>query len=77
MVPCRLVFHPEFKPAAPVGNLSEFDKEGKIWFDTMHQGASVSFRVFGSNRREQMRLRLISCSDRHNATIPSHFVCER
>jgi hypothetical protein len=61
----------------PVALLIEFDKEGKIWFDTMHQGASVSFRVFGSNRREQMRLRLISGSDRHNATIPSHFVCER
>ena len=30
----------EFKPGAPVGNLSlEFDKEGKLWFDTMHQGA--------------------------------------
>ena len=27
-------------PGAPVGNLSlEFDKEGKLWFDTMHQGA--------------------------------------
>ena len=30
----------EFKPGAPVGNLSlEFDKDGKLWFDTMHQGA--------------------------------------
>ena len=30
----------EFKPGAPVGNLSlEFDREGKLWFDTMHQGA--------------------------------------
>jgi virginiamycin B lyase len=30
----------EFKAGAPVGNLSlEFDKEGKLWFDTMHQGA--------------------------------------
>jgi virginiamycin B lyase len=30
----------EFKPNAPVGNLSlEFDNEGKLWFDTMHQGA--------------------------------------
>ena len=30
----------EFKPGAPVGNLSlEFDNEGKLWFDTMHQGA--------------------------------------
>ena len=30
----------EFKPGAPVGNLSlEFDYEGKLWFDTMHQGA--------------------------------------
>ena len=30
----------EFKPGAPVGNLSlEFDKGGKLWFDTMHQGA--------------------------------------
>ena len=30
----------EFKPGAPVGNLSlEFDKVGKLWFDTMHQGA--------------------------------------
>ncbi len=30
----------EFKPGAPVGNLSlEFGKDGKLWFDTMHQGA--------------------------------------
>ena len=30
----------EFKPGAPVGNLSlEFDHDGKLWFDTMHQGA--------------------------------------
>src|SRR5215468_8750142 len=30
----------EFKPGAPVGNLSlEFDKDGKLWFDTMHQGS--------------------------------------
>ena len=30
----------EFKPGAPVGNLSlEFDKDGKLWFDTMYQGA--------------------------------------
>jgi len=30
----------EFKPGAPVGNLSlEFDKEGKLWFDTMYQGS--------------------------------------
>jgi virginiamycin B lyase len=30
----------EFKPGAPVGNLSlEFDKQGKLWFDTMYQGA--------------------------------------
>ena len=30
----------EFKHGAPVGNLSlEFDQEGKLWFDTMHQGA--------------------------------------
>jgi virginiamycin B lyase len=29
-----------FKPDAPVGNLDlEFDKEGKLWFDTMYQGA--------------------------------------
>ena len=29
-----------FKPGAPVGNLDlEFDKEGKLWFDTMYQGA--------------------------------------
>ena len=38
----KLTEHPtrEFKPGAPVGNLSlEFDKEGKLWFDTMHQGA--------------------------------------
>jgi len=30
----------EFKPGAPVGNLSlEFDKAGQLWFDTMYQGA--------------------------------------
>jgi virginiamycin B lyase len=30
----------EFKPGAPVGNLSlEFDKGGKLWFDTMFQGS--------------------------------------
>jgi virginiamycin B lyase len=30
----------KFKPDAPVGNLDlEFDKEGKLWFDTMYQGA--------------------------------------
>ncbi len=30
----------EFKPGAPVGNLSlAFDKEGMLWFDTMYQGA--------------------------------------
>src|SRR6516162_10145155 len=30
----------EFKPGAPVGNLSlEFDKRGTLWFDTMFQGA--------------------------------------
>jgi streptogramin lyase len=30
----------EFKPDAPVGNLSlEFDKYGKLWFDTMFQGS--------------------------------------
>jgi virginiamycin B lyase len=30
----------DFKPAAPVGNLSiEFDKFGTIWFDTMYQGS--------------------------------------
>ena len=30
----------EFKPGAPVGNLSlEFDKGGTLWFDTMFQGA--------------------------------------
>ena len=30
----------EFKPDAPVGLLSlEFDKDGKLWFDTMYQGA--------------------------------------
>jgi len=30
----------EFKPGAPVGNLSlEFDKHGTLWFDTMFQGA--------------------------------------
>src|SRR5262249_57550790 len=30
----------EFKPSAPVGNLSlEFDKRGTRWFDTMFQGA--------------------------------------
>jgi streptogramin lyase len=30
----------EFKPGAPVGNLSlEFDKKGTLWFDTMFQGA--------------------------------------
>jgi virginiamycin B lyase len=30
----------EFKPGAPVGNLSlEFDKNGTLWFDTMFQGA--------------------------------------
>src|SRR3977135_4081769 len=30
----------EFKPGAPVGNLSlEFDKSGTLWFDTMFQGA--------------------------------------
>src|SRR6202047_5510094 len=30
----------EFKPGAPVGNLSlEFDKQGKLWFDTMYQGS--------------------------------------
>jgi streptogramin lyase len=30
----------EFKPGAPVGNLSlEFDKAGTLWFDTMFQGA--------------------------------------
>ena len=30
----------QFKPGAPVGNLSlEFDKNGKLWFDTMYQGA--------------------------------------
>jgi virginiamycin B lyase len=29
-----------FKPDAPVGNLDlEFDKAGKLWFDTMYQGA--------------------------------------
>jgi streptogramin lyase len=29
-----------FKPDAPVGNLDlEFGKEGKLWFDTMYQGA--------------------------------------
>jgi streptogramin lyase len=30
----------EFKPGAPVGNLSlEFDKRGTLWFDTMFQGS--------------------------------------
>ena len=30
----------EFKPGAPVGNLSlEFDKHGTLWFDTMFQGS--------------------------------------
>jgi streptogramin lyase len=30
----------EFKPGAPVGNLSlDFDKQGTLWFDTMFQGA--------------------------------------
>jgi len=30
----------EFKPGAPVGNLSlEFDKRGTLWFDSMFQGA--------------------------------------
>ena len=30
----------KFKPNAPEGNLSlEFDKGGKLWFDTMYQGA--------------------------------------
>jgi len=30
----------KFKPDAPEGNLSlEFDKNGKLWFDTMYQGA--------------------------------------
>jgi len=30
----------EFKPGAPVGNLSlEFDKNGTLWFDTMFQGS--------------------------------------
>jgi streptogramin lyase len=30
----------EFKPGAPVGNLSlEFDKQGNLWFDTMFQGS--------------------------------------
>jgi virginiamycin B lyase len=30
----------EFKPGAPVGNLSlEFDKKGTLWFDTMFQGS--------------------------------------
>jgi streptogramin lyase len=30
----------EFKPDAPKGNLSlEFDTDGKLWFDTMYQGA--------------------------------------
>ena len=30
----------EFKPGAPVGNLSlEFDHKGTLWFDTMFQGA--------------------------------------
>jgi len=30
----------EFKPGAPVGNLSlEFDKSGTLWFDTMFQGS--------------------------------------
>jgi virginiamycin B lyase len=30
----------EFKPGAPVGNLSlDFDKQGKLWFDTMFQGS--------------------------------------
>jgi streptogramin lyase len=29
-----------FKPAAPVGQLSlEFDKQGQLWFDTMYQGS--------------------------------------
>src|SRR6202048_3650520 len=30
----------EFKPGAPVGNLSlEFDRRGTLWFDTMFQGS--------------------------------------
>ena len=30
----------DFKPDAPVGNLSlEFDEQGKLWFDTMYQGS--------------------------------------
>jgi streptogramin lyase len=30
----------EFKPGAPVGNLSlEFDRKGTLWFDTMFQGS--------------------------------------
>ena len=30
----------KFKPTAPEGNLSlEFDRNGKLWFDTMYQGA--------------------------------------
>jgi len=30
----------EFKPSAPVGNLSlEYDKSGTLWFDTMFQGS--------------------------------------
>ena len=30
----------EFKPGAPVGNLSlEFDRRGQLWFDTMFQGS--------------------------------------
>ena len=34
----------EFKPGAPVGNLSlEFDKHGTLWFDTMFQGSLGNF----------------------------------
>ena len=42
----------EFKPGAPVGNLSlEFDKHGTLWFDTMFQGSLGNF----DPKTEQMK----------------------
>ena len=56
----------EFKPGAPVGNLSlEFDKEGKLWFDTMHQGA------IGTHRSEDRRDQILSAALRNGTTTAS------